>query len=197
MEQPPITDVARWYAYSLAAVVGGLVVRQACLLFVAFVRAYGLFYLFKHVFYPALFERRNNGFDTVTRLHALIILTYIVANGILLGIRTHSAADLRSRASTLAMINMIPLFFGGRMNFWIDYLGIRLRTYYLMHRWVGRMVVLQGLLHTGLAISASSRWDRDRLSITGTIVRPCSFPFSAQLLVGSWHIDLGHRLLRR
>ncbi|KAI9884401.1 MAG: hypothetical protein M1823_003811 [Watsoniomyces obsoletus] len=161
-------DITRWYGYSLIAVIGCLIVRQTCIFFFAFVRAYGLFYLLKQVFYPVLFKRRNRS-DSITRSQAMIILIYLAANGLLLGLHIRTAAELQSRSSKLAMINMVPLFFGGRMNFWIDYLGITLQAYYLMHHWVGRVVVAQGLIHSGLAIAASMRWDHSQNQISGTI----------------------------
>ncbi|KAI9886475.1 MAG: hypothetical protein M1823_001725 [Watsoniomyces obsoletus] len=147
---------------------GILILRRIGLLLIAFFRAYGLFYLLKHVFYPVLFKRRN-GCDSITRLQALIILIYVAANGVAMGVGIRSASQLQSRASTLAIVNLVPLFFGGRMNIWIDHLGMSLQSYYLVHHWMGRAVVVQGLVHAGLAISASVKWETSRSMVSGVV----------------------------
>ena len=59
------------------------------------------------------------------------------------------AKILRNRTGVLAVVNMIPLFlFAGRNNPLIWLLGISYDTYNLLHRWLGRLVVLEALAHT-------------------------------------------------
>ena len=35
-----------------------------------------------------------------------------------------------------------------------DFMGISLHSYYLAHHWIGRVVILQSLIHVGLVIRA-------------------------------------------
>ncbi|KAF1985240.1 hypothetical protein K402DRAFT_413392 [Aulographum hederae CBS 113979] len=56
--------------------------------------------------------------------------------------------ELRNRSGYLAVMNMIPLFlFAGRNNPLISLCGISFDTFNLMHRWFGRIVVLEALVH--------------------------------------------------
>ncbi|KAK7435731.1 ferric reductase like transmembrane component [Colletotrichum acutatum] len=60
-----------------------------------------------------------------------------------------AASQLRNRTGTLAVVNMIPLFLmGGRNNPLIPMLGMSFDTFNLLHRWFGRIVILEALAHT-------------------------------------------------
>ncbi|KAI6249067.1 Ferric/cupric reductase transmembrane component B [Erysiphe necator] len=59
------------------------------------------------------------------------------------------AAEMRGRSGVLAIVNMIPLvMFAGRNNPLIPILQVSFDTYNLLHRWTGRIVVLESVLHT-------------------------------------------------
>jgi hypothetical protein len=59
------------------------------------------------------------------------------------------AGELLSRSGIMAVINMIPLFLlAGRNNPIIKLTGISFDTMNLMHRWFGRIVVLEAIAHT-------------------------------------------------
>jgi hypothetical protein len=57
--------------------------------------------------------------------------------------------EIRNRTGCLAVMNMLPLFLlASRNNPFIRLCGISFDTFNLIHRWIGRVVVLQGLAHT-------------------------------------------------
>ncbi|KAI9774702.1 MAG: hypothetical protein M1839_001663 [Geoglossum umbratile] len=56
----------------------------------------------------------------------------------------------------MASVNMMPLFLGGRTSSLVNSIGIPLHTHYLVHHWIGRIAVMQGLLHASLAILSSN-----------------------------------------
>jgi hypothetical protein len=59
------------------------------------------------------------------------------------------AGVLLSRSGIMAVINMIPLFLlAGRNNPIIKLTGISFDTMNLIHRWFGRIVVLEAIAHT-------------------------------------------------
>jgi len=59
------------------------------------------------------------------------------------------AGELLSRSGIMAVMNMIPLFLlAGRNNPIIKLTGISFDTMNLVHRWFGRIVVLEALAHT-------------------------------------------------
>lgn len=60
---------------------------------------------------------------------------------------------IRNRTGIMSTVNLVPLFLlAGRNNPLIRLLKISFDTYNLIHRWLGRIVVLEGLAH-GLAYS--------------------------------------------
>lgn len=62
--------------------------------------------------------------------------------------RTVWLNDLCNRTGTIATVNMIPLFLlAGRNNPLIKLLDISFDNYNLIHRWVGRIVVVEAILH--------------------------------------------------
>ncbi|KAF2712970.1 hypothetical protein K504DRAFT_368830 [Pleomassaria siparia CBS 279.74] len=59
------------------------------------------------------------------------------------------AGEFRNRTGVMAVMNMIPLFLlAGRNNPFIALTGISFDTMNLIHRWFGRIVVLEALCHT-------------------------------------------------
>ncbi len=58
--------------------------------------------------------------------------------------------QIRNRTGVLAIVNMVPLFImSARNNPLIHWLNISYDTFNLLHRWFGRIVVLESLAHTG------------------------------------------------
>lgn len=59
------------------------------------------------------------------------------------------ASQLRNRTGVLSVVNMVPLFLmAARNNPLIPLLGISFDTMNLMHRWFGRIVVAEAIIHT-------------------------------------------------
>lgn len=59
------------------------------------------------------------------------------------------ASQLRNRSGVLSVINMIPLFImAGRNNPLISWLNVSFDTFNLIHRWLGRIVILEAVTHT-------------------------------------------------
>ncbi|KUI65140.1 hypothetical protein VM1G_00669 [Cytospora mali] len=86
---------------------------------------------------------------SVTVLHIIALLAFIGINILLI------LLTLDNGLEEITMINLVPLFLGGRTNVVIDYLDISLHIYYFAHRWLGRIVVAQALIHTVTKFSAS------------------------------------------
>lgn len=65
-----------------------------------------------------------------------------------------AAGEIRNRTGVMAVINMIPLFLlAGRNNPVIKLTGISFDTMNLIHRWFGRIVVLEAVAHTAAWIA--------------------------------------------
>lgn len=123
-------------------------------------------FLKKHVFWAPLWKNRHNreiqlskavNVGTLpTRLQMFIIICFYVANicycTLLLDYRQHKpalVAEFRGRTGVMSVVNMIPLvLLAGRNNPLIPLLRISFDTYNLIHRWLGRIVILEGVAHT-------------------------------------------------
>lgn len=117
---------------------------------------------------PLIHVRRNRPFKPLKnsnvdfgtlpgRLPTLFLLGYTVANivftVILIDWRTASFrdfwSDLCNRTGDLSTINMVPLFLTmGRNNPLIHWCDITFDTFNLVHRWIGRIAVVQAAIHT-------------------------------------------------
>jgi hypothetical protein len=123
---------------------------------------------------PLLRKRHNREFQLSTavnvgtlptRLQMVLLVGYFATNVIFSVIdipfsSSYSAAAqvFRNRTGTLATVNLIPLFLlAGRNNPLIKILNISFDTMNLMHRWLGRIVILESLAHTVAYLASSSQ----------------------------------------
>ncbi|GAW22332.1 hypothetical protein ANO14919_118680 [Xylariales sp. No.14919] len=128
--------------------------------------SYRFSWIKKHVLYAPLFRKRHNREFQISsavnvgtlpsRFQFLFLLGYFVTNVAFTLVHipfVESAADglkqVRNRSGTLATVNMIPLFvLAGRNNPLIPLLGISFDTMNLLHRWFGRIVATEAVVHT-------------------------------------------------
>jgi predicted ferric reductase len=161
-------NLPQWYTISLAAV--------AVFLFLYRIGSIGSTFLIsrfevltlRHLVYPLLVRRRY--WAGVTRLQGLLVAGYLGINGFCMGLGVKTTSDLVSRAGLMAAVNVIPLFLGGRTNMLANFIGISIHSYYLAHHWIGRVVIIQSLLHVGLAIAAGQPWTFSTSQVSGISV---------------------------
>jgi hypothetical protein len=120
----------------------------------------------KHMLYAPLKGKRHNreirlskagNLGTIpSRFHTILITMFLIGNIVYCAYLDYSRenqysviAELRGRTGVMSVVNMVPLIiFAGRNNPLIAILQISFDTYNLLHRWIGRMIVLQVLVHT-------------------------------------------------
>jgi hypothetical protein len=120
----------------------------------------------KNVQYAPIFSKRHNrefqlssalNVGTLPSRMQLVFLVGYFATNVAFCVMTIDfsqplravASLVRNRTGYLAVINMIPLFLmAGRNNPLIILLGISFDTFNLLHRWLGRIVILEALAHT-------------------------------------------------
>lgn len=118
-----------------------------------------------HLIYAPLFRvRHNREFQLSTainmgnlpsRLHGLIVFGIIVMNAVLCVVTLPYKKDektlggvVRNRTGTMATVNLIPLvLMAGRNNPLITLLHVPFDTWNLIHRWLGRVVVIETMIH--------------------------------------------------
>lgn len=120
----------------------------------------------KHILYAPFWNKRHNreirlssaiNMGTIpSRFHTILLSAYLLSNIAYCAALDYSLSDkyavvasLRGRSGTLAVCNIIPLvILAGRNNPLIPLLQISFDTYNLLHRWMGRIVVLEAVIHT-------------------------------------------------
>ncbi|KEY64322.1 hypothetical protein S7711_06366 [Stachybotrys chartarum IBT 7711] len=120
----------------------------------------------RHLLYAPVLSKRHNREIQIssalnvgtlpTRFQLLFLIAYFATNVTFCVIDIPYANDyaevaglVRNRAGVLSVINMMPLFLlAGRNNPLIPLLGISFDTYNLIHRWFGRIVALEAIVHT-------------------------------------------------
>lgn len=119
----------------------------------------------KNLLYAPLWKKRHNrefqlssaiNMGTLpSRFHALILAGYLASNLAYMLVlnwgnknKFELCAELRGRSGTLALVSMVPLIiFAGRNNPLIGWLQVSFDTYNLLHRWMGRVVVFETVVH--------------------------------------------------
>ncbi|TPX14488.1 uncharacterized protein E0L32_005452 [Thyridium curvatum] len=120
----------------------------------------------KNLIYAPLWKKRHNrefrlssaiNMGTLpTRLQAILLGLYLGSNVVYMFVlnwanenRYSFCAELRGRSGTLAAVNMVPLIIlASRNNPLIGMLKISFDTYNLIHRWMGRTVAIEVIIHT-------------------------------------------------
>ena len=89
------------------------------------------------------------------RFHTLLLSLYFLSNVTYMAVLDYSQqhaqvlAELRGRSGHLATLNCIALFvMAGRNNPFIQLLKVSFDSFNLFHRWIGRLVVLEAVIHT-------------------------------------------------
>ncbi|PGH15951.1 hypothetical protein AJ79_02118 [Helicocarpus griseus UAMH5409] len=144
----------------------------------------------KHLIYAPLKSKRHNraiklfsaNFDLGTvpsRLHTILLCAYFGSQVAYITILDYSVneqaaliAELRGRSGVLALLNMIPLvILAGRNNPLIAILHVSFDTYNLFHRWIGRIVVIESVIHTiawGANSVSAAGWGKTMLDLGST-----------------------------
>lgn len=122
-------------------------------------------WLKREIIYAPLGKKRHNrewqlssavNYGTLPgRIHTVLLLLFVWSNFFYCSFlpyhRVEKAAliaELRGRSGVLAVVNMIPLILmAGRNNPGISLLKISFDTYNLFHRWIGRVVLFESVVH--------------------------------------------------
>ena len=162
-------DVTKVYSIIAGGVFGALVVLHWLLRMWQNVQTLSI-WGFRHFLYPFLLARRRF-IGPWTRAGFLLRLLYVFFNAFCGSFGVTSLAQAATRAGTLSLVNMIPLYFGLHLGFIADLLGLSLKDFCSIHGASAVMSAILGILH-GVLNSVSgqeSRIDRGK-QIYGLIV---------------------------
>lgn len=160
-------DISEWYAAVFASL---LVAAVAVYLFIfAVSRIATTTYALQYLAYANVPEVLQ-GSDRATWLDYAMLSLFLLANVLVLAIRNGDAAGFVRRSASLALANLVPLFLGGQINSVANAVGLRLRAYSRLHRWLGRVAVVEGLIHMIAAVTLHKPDVRQRADVAGIVV---------------------------
>ena len=145
-------DITQWYAVALGGTVALLIIASILLAILTITRKYATFRFLKHVYYPQV-HKYLRGSEKTTRFDLALIAVFLVGNMLCTAIRVNNISDLARRSGMLSVINLIPLAPGAHMNLIANSCGVRLDAYGRIHRWMGRVAIVEGLIHTATNLS--------------------------------------------
>lgn len=142
-------NIIQWYAVALAAPTALSISFYVLGISIGILRTYATHHFLKHVFYA----RVHKYIRGTTRYHALLIAALLGGNALCLTIRTHGRAEILRRAGLLSTLNLVPLALGSHMNSIVNCCGLGYDAYGAIHRWIGRVAVIEGVIHVILAVN--------------------------------------------
>jgi hypothetical protein len=147
-------NTIQWYAMALAAAVAFSSVFYILRVLIEFLRIYATFHFLKHIYYPQV-HKYVRGSSTTSRFDALLIIAFMAGNAICLildGIPDRN--ELLHRTGLLSTVNFVPLALGSHINLIVSYCRLGLEAYNRIYRWIGWVVVIEGLSHMILTIAS-------------------------------------------
>jgi hypothetical protein len=156
-------DITQWYAVALGAIATAYVLFYISKAIAKFSHTNASFYFLKYVFYPEILRylqgsdiitqilRYLRGPDTTTPFDAILITGFVVGNILCITIGAGNISGLIERAGLIAAINLVPLALGGHMNLIASYCGVAFGGYGRIHRWLGRVAIIEGSVHSIMA----------------------------------------------
>jgi predicted ferric reductase len=144
------------YTIALASLFGLLLLWKLLSLVEISTRQLILSYLRKRFLYTLVYHRRA-GTDDINVASTINIIVLVAANMTACIYGLPDRIELARRCGALFLLNATPLLLGGRTSFLIDRIMIlKPNQQSLLHRWMGRVCVLQGLIHGGISAASSS-----------------------------------------
>jgi len=161
------------YAIALGSLIASYIIVSVVSSIGKIVQTYGKVFFLKHLFYPQI-PRCFSTSGKTTRFDLLILVAFLSANALALSIGIRDVPGLIARSGLLSVINLMPLFSGGQMNIVASRCGVGLRAYARMHRWLGRVALIEGIIHFAAAWPTYKPNFNTLSEITGLVVRKIS-----------------------
>jgi hypothetical protein len=95
-------------------------------------------------------------FGRTTRFQAILILAFLIANVLFITLEAHNGPAVMSRSGLMSCINLALLLFGHHMSIAFRNRGPTSEDYGKIHRWLGRVAVIEGIIHSAIAFASST-----------------------------------------
>ena len=148
-------DLTQIYATFIGSFFSGLILFNTFRKFCRVLQRQKVFML-RHLIYPLILNRHFL-IGPWTRINLLMRLIHLGVSVFLTIFRTKSIFETGVRAGTLALINMVPLFFGLHLGFLADLFGVSLKTYQCIHVAGASMSFLLAFFHVIIGMINQSK----------------------------------------
>jgi hypothetical protein len=162
-------NITQWYGVALSGVLALLIFFFILLFLTKLIRIYATFYFLKYFLYPQIHPLLR-GNKKITRFDLILITSFIIGNILCITINVKNNLELANRAAVLSIINFIPLFFGGRINSIFSRYGFSYNTYNRVHRYLGRVGIIESIIHASITYRSYRKDFRTSSQIAGLIV---------------------------
>lgn len=156
-------DIPQCYALALGIL---LIVASLLWVIVNTLRFYESIHFLERVFHIQIHPCLGN----TSWFRGAIILAFLGGNVFFMVVKVKDLPGLVRRSGLISTINLIPLSLGGHMNIIASRCGISLTTYTRTHRWLGRIAIVEGLIHVAATLSLRKPAQRARLDFAALIV---------------------------
>ncbi|KAH6883860.1 ferric reductase transmembrane component 3 [Thelonectria olida] len=162
-------DIVSWYAMALSSLILASILAYVLFSVVAVVQYCGKNAFLKYLFYPQIpkFLRRSG---RTSWFDLLVLLMFLGANAVALSAGVRNATSFIRRSGIISVVNLIPLFLGGQMNIIASHCGLSLRAYTRLHRWLGSVAIVEGLLHVIVSVSRQMPNFKLKTNVAGLVV---------------------------
>jgi hypothetical protein len=150
-------DFAELYAISLGAVFVILIGWHLAAVSIPLRRRLWNVYR-QRIMYTNLVARQS-GSNDFTLASAVQVLSLISLNVVACAIYVEDSVALSTRVASVALVNLVPLYLGGRTSLLANSLfGLDLPYYIMMHGWLGRICLTEALVH-GIVCALKIDWN--------------------------------------
>ena len=122
---------------------------------------------------------RRNGSTDLNVAAALGLLALAAGNITACAVGVRNLGQLVARLGVVSTVNLVPLYLGGRTSIFADRIcGLSLTTSGIIHRWLGRICLLEAFAHGFLALHLRG-W---KFSVLMILVSLYDWPLTVKLM---------------
>lgn len=161
-------QVSLIYALALISAIGALWSWRIFYILLSQARKRIASVIVKWTFYTLIWPRLNGSSDFSIATISCILLLF-TTNGVSSILGVHGRLELSVRLAKLCIGNLIFVVFGGRASVVLDRaLRLPMTEYSLMHKWIGRISLIEGMVHAILQILEHAKLQAIELSVRQT-----------------------------
>lgn len=163
-------DLTQIYSLVIGEVFFVLVLYHTIVIMLHSVQHYTVPFALRHLVYPFILHRYHF-VGPWTRCYLVLQLLYWGCTLSCTGVGVKTLTQASARAGSLAVINLVPLFFGGHLGFAADLIGMPLLAYRQVHSSIGMVASVLTIFHVLVNVSTGPKLNfQDDFQLYGFVV---------------------------